>query len=239
MVIRRQKEVQQEEEREDPNRKKPLPKWVTQLLDKKDPPSIEDSQGLPRRSKRIEEQRRAQEHIVNYALMAELQKVQKPGSLEEAMEDPKWKAAMQTEYDSILHNQTWELVDRPKKRKVIGTKWVFKAKFKSDGSLDKYKARLVAKGFAQIEGFDFKDTFAPTARLTTIRTMIALAAQKGWPMMQMDVKSAFLNGYLKEEVYAEQPPGFEVAGLENKVCRLQKALYGLKQAPRAWNQRST
>ncbi|MCO5567767.1 hypothetical protein L7F22_021462 [Adiantum nelumboides] len=143
---------------------------------------------------------------------------------------------MQTEYDSILHNQTWELVDRPKKRKVIGTKWVFKAKFKSDGSLDKYKARLVAKGFAQIEGFDFTDTFAPTARLTTICTMIALAAQKGWPVMQMDVKSAFLNGYLKEEVYVEQPPGFEVAGLENKVCRLQKALYGLKQAPHAWNQ---
>ena len=238
-VIRRQNEVQQEEEDEpeDPNRKKPLPKWVSQLLDGKDPPTIEDSTGEPRRSKRIEEQRRAQEHIVNYALMAELQKVQEPGSLEEAMEDPKWKAAMQTEYDSIMRNQTWDLVDRLKKRKVIGTKWVFKAKYKSDGSLDKYKARLVAKGFAQIEGFDYKDTFAPTARLTTIRTILALAAQKGWPVMQMDVKSAFLNGYLKEEVYVEQPPGFEVAGLENKVCRLQKALYGLKQAPRAWNQR--
>ena len=96
MVLRRQKDVQQEEveeeDPEDPNRKKPLPKWVTQLLDKKDPPSINDLQGVPRRSKRIEEQRRAQEHIVNYALMAELQKVQEPGSLEEAMEDPKWKA---------------------------------------------------------------------------------------------------------------------------------------------------
>ena len=135
------------------------------------------------------------------ALMAEIMKVQEPMNLDEAMADPNWKAAMQEEYDSIMKNQTWDLVDRPAKRKIIGTKWVWKAKYKSDGSLEKYKARLVAQGYSQVEGFDFEDSFAPTARMTTIRVVLALAAHKQWPVFQMDVKSAFLNGHLKEEVY--------------------------------------
>ena len=107
---------------------------------------------------------------------------------------------MQEEYDSIMKNQTWDLVDRPAKRKIIGTKWVWKAKYKSDGSLEKYKARLVAQGYSQVEGFDFEDSFAPTIRMTTIRVVLALATDKQWPVFQMDVKSAFLNGPLKEEV---------------------------------------
>ena len=160
--------------------------------------------------------------------MAEIMKVQEPTNLDEAMADPNWKAAMQEEYDSIMKNQTWDLVDRPVKRKIIGTKWVWKAKYKSDGSLEKYKARLVAQGYSQVEGFDFEDSFAPTARMTTIRVVLALAAHKQWPVFQMDVKSAFLNGHLKEEVYVFQPLGFEVPNSENKVCRLKKALYGLK-----------
>ena len=118
------------------------------------------------------------------------------------MADPNWKAAMQVEYDSIMKNQTWDLVDRPIKRKIIGTKWVWKAKYKSDGSLEKYKARLVvAQGYSQVEGFDFEDSFAPTATMTTIRVVLALAAHKQWLVFQMDVKSVFLNGHLKEEVY--------------------------------------
>jgi hypothetical protein len=157
--------------------------------------------------------------------------------VEEAMSDPKWREAMISEYDSILKNDTWELVERPEKRKVIGTKWVWKVKYKADGSLEKFKARLVAQGYSQIEGFDVQETFAPTARMTTIRMVIALAASRGWPIYQMDVKSAFLNGHLKEEVYVTQPPGFEMPNSENKVCKLKKALYGLKQAPRAWNKR--
>ena len=134
------------------------------------------------------------------------------------MADPNWKAAMQEKYDSIMKNQTWDLVDRPAKRKIIGTKWVWKAKYKSDGSLEKYKARLVAQGYSQVEGFDFEDSFAPTTRMTTIRVVLALAAHKQWPVFQVDVKSAFLNGHLKEEVYVFQPLGFEVPNSENKVC---------------------
>ena len=100
-------------------------------------------------------------------------------------------------------------------------------KYKSDGSLEKYKARLVAQGFSQVEGFDVHETFAPTARMTSIRVVIALAAHYQWKIFQMDVKSAFLNGELKEEMYVNQPPGFEVPNEENKVCKLIKALYGL------------
>ncbi|MCO5573050.1 hypothetical protein L7F22_026815 [Adiantum nelumboides] len=160
--------------------------------------------------------------------------VKEPTSLDEAMANPKWKIAMQSEYDSILKNNTWELVDRPTKKKVIITKRIWKAKYKADGSLEKYKARLLAQDFLQVEGFNVSETFAPTARMTTIRIVLALAANKKWPFFQMDVKLAFLNGHLKEEVFVAQPPRFELPQLENKVCRLKKALYGLKQAPRAW-----
>ena len=105
---------------------------------------------------------------------------------------------------------------------------MYKATYKYNGSLEKYKARLVAKGFAQKEEFDFQETFALTTRMTTIPLVVALAAEEGWPVYQMDVKSAFLNENLKEEVYVEQPPGFVIPNFESKVCRLRKALYGLK-----------
>ena len=110
---------------------------------------------------------------------------------------------MQSELDSIEKNDTWTLVPRPLRRNVIGVKWVFKTKYKSDGTLDKHKARLVAKGYAQRPRVDFDETFSPTARMSTIRTVLALAAHQHWPVYQMDVKSAFLNGELKEEVYVE------------------------------------
>ena len=116
---------------------------------------------------------------------------------------------------------------------MTGVKWVFKTKYLSDGSLDKHKACLVAKGYAQQPRIDFDDTFAPTARIATIRTVLVVVGKKGWPIYHMDVKSAFLNGDLKEEVYVEQLPGFQQG--KNMVYRLKKALYGLKQAPRAWN----
>ncbi|KAH9288209.1 hypothetical protein KI387_032326, partial [Taxus chinensis] len=115
---------------------------------------------------------------------------------------------METEYDSLMKNQTWELVDLPTRKKPIGCKWVFKTKYKADGSIDKHKARLVAKGYAQKEGIDYEETFAPTAKMKTIKVVCTLAAQKGWRLQQMDVKSAFLNGDLKEEVYMTQPEGF-------------------------------
>ena len=111
---------------------------------------------------------------------------------------------------------------------------MYKLKRKPDGSIERYKGRLVAKGYAQEKGIDFEETFAPTCRMTTIRSICALAAHNGWNVHQLDIKTAFLNGDLHEEVYVVQPRGFVQKGEENKVCRLKKALYGLKQAPRAW-----
>jgi hypothetical protein len=137
----------------------------------------------------------------------------------------------------IEKNQTWELVDMSEHKKPIGLKWVHRTKLNVDGTINKHKARLVVKGYAQIFGVDFSETFAPVARLDTIRILLPVAAQKGWKIIQLDVKSAFLNGYLQEEIFVEQPKGFVVRGEEEKVYLLKKALYGLKQAPRAWYSR--
>jgi len=132
---------------------------------------------------------------------------------------------MELEDNSIMKNHTWDLVDHPTKCKVRGIEWVYKANYKSNGSLEKYKARLVAKGFAQIEGYNFQETFTPIAKMTTIRMLLAMAAEEGWPVYQMDIKSDLLNGNLEEEVYVEQPPGFVIPGSESKVCCLVKVLY--------------
>ena len=169
--------------------------------------------------------------------MIEVLHSQEPKSLVEAQGDDRWMEAMQSEYGSIMKNNTWDLLDRPPKCKVIGTKWVYKTKYNSHDTLDKYKARLMAKGYAQVQGFDYQDTFAPTARLTTICSVLALVALEGWLVYQMDVKSTFLNIDLKEEVYAEQPPGFVLPSSERKVCQLKKVLYELKPPPKAWYQR--
>ena len=163
--------------------------------------------------------------------------VLEPTGYWDAKEDPKWRAAMQEELAMIDKNQTWKLVKRPEHKRVIGVKWVFRTKLNADGSINKHKARLVVKGYAQIFGVDFFDTFAPVARQDTIRMLLAIAAQKGWKISHLDVKSAFLNGLLEEEIYVEQPEGFVVKGHEDKVYLLKKALYGLKQAPRAWYSR--
>uniref|UniRef100_A0A5B7B4M6 Retrovirus-related Pol polyprotein from transposon TNT 1-94 n=1 Tax=Davidia involucrata TaxID=16924 RepID=A0A5B7B4M6_DAVIN len=157
-----------------------------------------------------------------------------PENFEEAIKQKEWKKAMEEEIQVIEKNNTWELVERPQNKEVIGVKWIYKVKLNVDGSIQRNKARLVAKGYSQQPGVDFHETFAPVARLDTIRTLIALAAQKGWLLYQLDVKSAFLNGELKEEVYVEQPQGFVIKEEEDKVYKLNKALYGLKQAPRAW-----
>ena len=140
---------------------------------------------------------------------------------------------MEAALASIEKNGTWELAPFPPSCKVIGAKWVFKTKFLSNGSLDKHKACLAAKGYAQCPGIDFDGTFPLMAWIGTIQTILVVANKRRWPIYQMDVKSAFLNGDLKEEVYVEQPPGFQQG--KNMVYRLEKALYGLKQAPRAWN----
>jgi hypothetical protein len=140
---------------------------------------------------------------------------------------------MQEELNNFTRNEVWHLVPRPNQN-VVGTKWVFRNKQDEHGVVTRNKARLVAKGYSQVEGLDFGETYAPVARLESIRILLAYATYHGFKLYQMDVKSAFLNGPIKEEVYVEQPPGFEDSEYPNHVYRLSKALYGLKQAPRAW-----
>ena len=135
----------------------------------------------------------------------------------------------------IIANGTWDLVDLPENKKLVGSKWVFKIKHDSNGQVDRFKARLVAQGFSQKHGIDYNDVFAPVARYTSIRSIIAIANQLDLEVHQMDVKSAFLNGKLNEEIYKHQPEGFVNAEKPRKVCRLKKSLYGLKQSARCWN----
>jgi len=129
------------------------------------------------------------------------------------------------------------LTELPPGCKPIGCKWILKKKLKPDGTVEKYKARLVAKGFRQRENIDFFDTYSPVTRITSIRVLISLAAVYNLIVHQMDVKIAFLNGELEEEIYMEQPEGFVVHGQESKVCKLDKSLYGLKQAPKQWHEK--
>ena len=157
-----------------------------------------------------------------------------PTIFEEASNDKFWVKAMEEELDQIQKNETWELVPRPKNKNVIGTKWVFRNKLNEEGHVTRNKARLVCKGYAQVEGIDFEDNFSPVARMEAIRMILAYACSKEIKVYQMDVKSAFLNGELEEEVYIEQPEGFQMLDKKGYVCRLKKALYGLKQAHRAW-----
>ncbi|CAM8912947.1 unnamed protein product [Rhodiola kirilowii] len=149
-----------------------------------------------------------------------------------SVEGPIWKEAIKSELDSIMQNHTWELVDIPHGCKLLDSKWIFIKKLKVDGTIQKYKARLVIKGYRQKEGLDYFDTFSPMTRITSIRMIIAIAALRNLEIYQMDVKTAFLNGDLEEEIYMEQPEGCRAPGQERKVCKLVKSLYGLKQAPK-------
>jgi hypothetical protein len=141
---------------------------------------------------------------------------------------------MHEELENFERNQVWELVEPPPICHTIGTKWVWKNKKGENGMVVRNKSRLVAQGYSQKEGIDYEATFALVARHEAIRIHLAFAVDKGFKLFQMDVKSAFLNGVIKEEVYVKQPPGFESEKYPHRVYRLKRALYGLKQAPRAW-----
>ena len=165
-----------------------------------------------------------------------------PSSYTEAMSRPdaaQWRAAIDSELDSLKRTGTWTLTPLGAGRHAIGSRWVLKIKRKADGTVDKYKARLVAKGYAQKAGIDYDETFAPVAKFTSIRMLLALAAHHDLEIHQMDVKTAFLNGDLDVDIYMEQPEGYNTSarGDRRLVCKLQKALYGLKQAGRAWNEK--
>jgi hypothetical protein len=146
-----------------------------------------------------------------------------PNCFEEANKDEFWNKDMDEELDQIEKNDTWELVPRPKNKNVIGTKWVFMNKLNEDGQVTRNKGRLVCKGYAQIEGIDFEETFAPVARMEAICLLLAYACSKNVKVYQMDVKSSFLNGKLEEEVYIEQPEGFQLSENTDYVCKLKKA----------------
>ena len=175
----------------------------------------------------------------HYAFMMKVASVREPETLSEAAKDPRWVDGMNEEMEALCKNETWDLVPLPPNKKAIGCRWIYKVKYNADGSVNRFKAWLVAKGYAQMHVIEYEETFAPVAKMTTVRTVIALAAAKGWHLHQMDVKNAFLQGELEEEVYMIQPPGFESRKHPHAVCRLKKPLYGLKQAPRAWHSKIT
>ena len=160
------------------------------------------------------------------------QSIGEPRSYKEAAQSPhraQWERAMQEELDSIKASNTYTLVPLPAGRQTIGCKWVFKIKRHADGSIDRFKARLVAKGYSQQYGLDFTETFAPVVRFSSLRAILAIAAAADYDIHQMDVKTAFLNGDLAEDIYMEQPDGYCAAGSEaNHVWKLNKSLYGLK-----------
>ncbi|GAX76480.1 hypothetical protein CEUSTIGMA_g3925.t1, partial [Chlamydomonas eustigma] len=160
-----------------------------------------------------------------------------PDTITEAMDSPQaeeWRLAMTEEMASLMKNGTWKLVDCPLGVTPVPVKWVFKVKRDSSGNIERFKARLVAKGFKQREGIDYNEVYAPVSKHTTLRALLSLVATEDLELQQLDVKTAFLNGVLEEEIYMVQPPGFEEGG-KTVVCKLEKALYGLKQAPRAWH----
>eukprot|EP00253_Pinus_taeda_P017403 PITA_17403 len=150
------------------------------------------------------------------------------------MQQPVWVDAMVEEYDSIIRNSVWDVIPRPQGKLVVSSKWLYKVKQVADGSVEKHKASFVARGFSQVEGINYDETFGLVPRYSSIKSMLALSAQMGWKIHQMDVKTTFLNGKIEEEVYIEQPEGFETFNHESHVCRLKRAFDGLKQAPRAW-----
>eukprot|EP00253_Pinus_taeda_P006942 PITA_06942 len=166
--------------------------------------------------------------------MSEMVNIVEPANYEEASKSDAWRAPMYEEIESINRNHTWDLVELLEGKIPIRCKWLYKPKINADGSIEKLKARLVAKGYSQQEGIYFDDTFAPVAKLNTIRMLISLATKHKWKLHQLDVKSAFLNDDWKEEIYLVQPEGFVKKGQEHLVCKLKKALYCLKQAPRSW-----
>ncbi|KAJ9553475.1 hypothetical protein OSB04_017520 [Centaurea solstitialis] len=157
-----------------------------------------------------------------------------PKEIDDALRDPAWVSAMQEELAEFIRNNVWLLVPRPRKRTIIGSKWIFRNKLDEIGTIIRNKARLVAQGYRQEEGIDYDETFAPVARLEAIRLFLAFAAHMNFKVYQMDIKNAFLNGKLNEDVYVAQPPGFVDPKFPDHVYKLNKALYGLKQAPRAW-----
>lgn len=158
-----------------------------------------------------------------------------PKTINQALRDEKWRQAAITEYNAQLANHSWDLVPPPSPNvTIVGCRWLFTTKYNADGTEERPKGRLVAKGYNQRPGLDYAETFSLVVKSTTIRIVLGVAVERDWPIRQLDVNNAFLQGTLTDEVYMSQPPGFVDTDRPHYVCRLRKALYGLKQAPRAW-----
>lgn len=196
-------------------------------------PDDYDDSGEPKRIRPLGDIYNDTEEIITEEELY-LMGVEEPANFREASKDRNWKRAMTAELESIEKNHTWSLTELPPGEKVIGLKWIFKLKKDAEGNIIKYKARLVAKGYTQEHGIDFDEVYAPVTRLETVRLLLAMAAKNKWQVHHMDVKTAFLNGEVKENVFVAQPDGYEKEGKEHLVYKLRKALYGLRQAPRAW-----
>ena len=171
-------------------------------------------------------------HLLDYHCYTTFVTLHKPQTYREASTDPLWQIAMKEELDALTKNHTWDLITLLPGQSVVGCKWIYKIKIRSDGSIECYKARLVAKSFTQEYEIDYEETFTPVARISSVRALLAVAVASKWDLFQMDVKNAFFNGDPSEEVYMQPPPGLSVES--NKVCHIRRALYGLKQVPRAW-----
>ncbi|KAG7559395.1 Zinc finger CCHC-type [Arabidopsis thaliana x Arabidopsis arenosa] len=168
------------------------------------------------------------------AFQSKISLIKIPETYEEAMQTKEWRDAVEDEIGAMKRNHTWDEEKLPSGKKTVSSKWVFTIKYKSNGDIERYKARLVARGFTQTYGADYKETFAPVAKLHTVRVVLSLATNLSWDLWQMDVKNAFLQGELEDDVYMTPPPGLEATIDPGKVWRLRKAIYGLKQSPRAW-----
>ncbi|WZZ60344.1 hypothetical protein YC2023_060451 [Brassica napus] len=170
----------------------------------------------------------------HYAFMISLDESYVPRTYEEAMLDKEWKESVGAEAGAMIKNDTWYESELPKGKKVVSSRWIFTIKYLANGQIDRKKTRLVARGFTQTYGEDYIDTFAPVAKLHTVRIVLSIATNFEWDLWQMDVKNAFLQGELEDEVYMHPPPGLEHLVKPGNVLRLKKAIYGLKQSPRAW-----
>ena len=223
----------------------PLDRFSGLVYSRRTPASTTDFVIVPSHPRRSTRARHPVDRWISYntftldfqLFMTSLHKQTEPKCYSQASQNSRWIEAMNEEMEALNECQTWEVVPRPRDKNVVGSKWVYKIKYKPDGSIDRYKARLVARGFTQQHGEDYDETFSPVVKMSTIRVILSLAVTFGWSLHQLDVKNAFLHGFLKEDVYMEQPPGYATNDSNLWVCKLHKSLYGLKQASRSWFER--
>ena len=183
-------------------------------------------------------QRRMPSRFQDYDCLLVNSEIDEPKTVHEALsgeQSIQWREAMESEYSSLLKNDTWDLVPPPEGKNIVGSRWVLKVKRDENGCIDRFKARLVAQGYSQVKGVDYDEVFSPVARYTSVRSLLALANEHDLEIHQMDVKTAFLNGSLDCEIFMSQPEGFVDPDKPSHVCKLKKSIYGLKQSARCWN----